>query len=313
MFLRPRLRQTLLFTRTISGKRASCLSTTTTFKSSRYFSSEKKVETPEEMVLVERHPSDPNFVNVTLNRPHIHNAFNDVVIQRLRDILVELKSDNETTPIRGVFFRGNGKSFSAGGDLDWMKQAAQASDEANRQDALKLSSFLRELNAAPFPCIALVNGAAFGGGVGLISCCDMAFSVSKAVFALSEVKLGLTPATISPYVVGRIGSSQARRYFLTAETFNATKAQEIGLVHDVVEDLDALAELETQLMKDMTNCAPRAVQSAKELIFAVQGNKVINDDLLEDTANRLSKVRGGGEAKEGIKAFLSRQKPSWMN
>jgi methylglutaconyl-CoA hydratase len=237
----------------------------------------------------------------------VHNAFNDDMIHALSATLDELHA---VESLRGVFLRGEGKSFCAGGDLQWMRKASELSAEENERDALALSRMLQKLTTLPCATVALVHGNAFGGGVGMISACDIAVGVRGATFSLSEAKLGLIPATISPYVVPRIGVNHSRRYFLTAERFNSAKAYEIGLLHELADDAAALEEWAEHLASEITNCAPSAVRAGKELITAVE-KRERDDQLLQDTARRLSVQRESPEGKEGIGAFLAKRKPEW--
>ena len=254
--------------------------------------------------------NDGMFATVTLNRPKLHNAFSDAVCERLLDIVAELRADAASGGgnLRGVFFRANGKSFCAGADLEYMKRAATYSYEQNLADAERVSELFHGLSTLPLPVVALVQGGAFGGGIGIISCCDVAIALKNTTFALSEVKLGLLPATISPFVVARIGQSAARRYFLTAETFNAVEAHRIGLVHEIVSDHDGLDEWEARLRKALRGSSPTAVAASKALVEAVAFEPV-TEALRHDTAVRLCKQRTHSEATEGLAAFLEKRKP----
>ena len=264
----------------------------------------------EEEVLLSR-TADGAFATVTLNRPKLHNAFSDRVAARLRGIMGELRDEAAglgAGKLRGVFLRANGKSFSAGGDLEYMRRAADYSYEENLADAADVSALFESIDSLPVPTVALVQGSAFGGGIGLISCCDMAVCVSSARFCLSEVKLGLLPATISPFVVARIGAGPARRYFLTAEAFSAQTAQGMGLVHEVVDDDAGLAEWEQTLMAAWRTNSPTAVTASKQLVSAVAGQP-ITPELRHDTVVRLCEQRLSKEAKEGLSAFLDKRHP----
>ncbi len=244
---------------------------------------------------------------ITLNRPELHNAFNAEVIELLSEILDDLAGADG---VRVVVLGAAGKSFSAGADLNWMKHAATFSEEENREDARALGEMLRRLNRLPKPTVALVQGPAFGGGVGLMAACDMVVAVSDAAFSLSEVKLGLIPATIAPYVVAAIGERQARRYFLTGERFDAEEARRIGLVHEVVEDGAALISAGERIIERLFTTAPGALTEAKDLIAAVAA-KPIDGHLIEDTARRIAERRTHDEAREGIAAFLEKRRPDW--
>jgi methylglutaconyl-CoA hydratase len=245
---------------------------------------------------------------VTLNRPRVHNAFNPDVIQRLNDICADLRNDADR--IRVVLIDGAGPSFSAGADLAWMRAAADYTAHDNREDAGGMAEMLRRLSTLPQVTIALVHGAAMAGGCGLVSACDIAVAAKNATFALSEVRLGIIPAVISPYVIRAIGERAAHRYFLTAERFDAPTALRLGLVHIVVDDEPALAQEAERLVQQIFGCAPGAIAAAKELIAAVAG-RPIDGHLIADTARRIAERRSSDEAKEGLAAFLEKRKPSW--
>ncbi|MFC6634248.1 enoyl-CoA hydratase/isomerase family protein [Microbulbifer taiwanensis] len=245
---------------------------------------------------------------VTLNRPEIHNAFDDELIRELGETFDRLARD---TSIRALVLASNGKSFSAGADLNWMKRMANYSEEENRRDAAALAAMLYKLDTFPAPTIARVQGAAFGGAVGLVSCCDMAVASERASFCLSEVKIGLLPATISPYVINAVGTRQARRYFVTAERFSAERAQQIGLVSEVCAE----GELDLQVQKlvnAITDNGPRAVSMAKQLAMSMS-NRVVNEELQGQTSALIAAVRVSPEGQEGLGAFLEKRAPNWMN
>ena len=243
---------------------------------------------------------------ITLTRANVHNAFNDILIAELTRSLEGLASDRR---VRAVVLAAQGRSFSAGADLKWMKRMAGYGREENLTDARALAGLMRTLNELPKPTLALVQGSAFGGGVGLVACCDIALVAQTASFSLSEVKLGLIPAVISPYVVAKIGQSAARRYFLTAERFSAEEALRIGLVHEVVPD-EQLEGRGERRIKALLEGGPEAQAAAKELVRAVAG-RPLDEALAEDTAGRIATVRAGAEAREGIAAFLAKRKPDW--
>lgn len=243
-----------------------------------------------------------------LNRPEMHNAFDDKLIAEFTDVLHEVEEDSD---VRLVLLASNGKSFSAGADLRWMQRMADYSREQNLADAEELAELMRTLNTFSKPTIALVQGAVYGGGVGLVACCDIAIATQRAAFCLSEVKLGLIPAVISPYVVAAIGSRMARRYFLTAESFDATEAHRIGLVHLIVkDDTELAAEAENQISKLLVN-SPNAMSAAKNLIADVVGRQV-DDALIAETAGRIADQRSSLEGREGLSAFLEKRRPSWV-
>lgn len=244
---------------------------------------------------------------VTLNRPKVHNAFNPDVIEKLSDIFETLHGADG---VRVVVIKGAGPSFSAGADLAWMRAAANYTAHDNREDAGGMAEMLRRLHHLPQLTIALVHGAAMAGGCGILSACDIAVATKTASFALSEVRLGIIPAVISPYVLRAMGSRAAHRYFLTAERFDAATAHALGLVHIVVEDDAALTHEGERLIQQAFTCAPGAVHAAKELIAAVEG-RPIDSHIISDTSRRIAERRASDEAKEGLSAFLEKRKPSW--
>ena len=250
---------------------------------------------------------DTGVATLTMNRPEIHNAFDDRLIEALIAELGRLEADPR---VRVLVLAASGKSFSAGADLSWMRRMADYSREENLQDALQLAELMRRLNGFRHPTIALVQGAAYGGGVGLVACCDMVIASHQASFCLSEVKLGLMPAVISPYVISAIGPRAARRYFLSAERFGAAEASRINLVHELVapEELEAKgAEFCSQLLKN----GPDAMAAAKELIAAVARGP-IDQAMIHDTAERIANTRASAEGCEGLTAFLEKRNPSWV-
>jgi len=251
---------------------------------------------------------DPRGVaRLTLARPEVHNAFNDTLIADLTESLERLGADRE---VRAVVLAGEGKSFSAGADLNWMKAMAGYDEARNLADARRLSRLLWTLDRLPKPTIARVQGAALGGGVGLVACCDIVVASRQASFTLSEAKLGLIPATIGPYVVAAIGQRACRRYFLTAERIPAEEAQRLGLVHRLVdpEGLDGAVE---DLLESLLANGPAAVAAAKDLVFAV-GARPVDDAVMEETARRIAALRASPEGREGIGAFLEKRKPGWV-
>lgn len=245
---------------------------------------------------------------ITMNRGEVHNAFNEKVIA---DLTAAFRQVGENPAVRVVLLRGVGKSFSAGADLGWMKKMAGYSHEENLADALGLAGMLRVLDECPKPTVAVVQGPAFGGGVGLVSACDIAIGVETATFALSEVRLGIIPAAISPYVIGAIGERACRRYFLTGERFSAAEAHRIGLLHEVV-GADGLETAVEKTVKNLLDSAPTAVTAAKELVRAV-ARRPLTDDVVRDTAERIARQRASAEGKEGIGAFLDKRNPSWRS
>ncbi|WP_114964334.1 enoyl-CoA hydratase/isomerase family protein [Alkalilacustris brevis] len=241
---------------------------------------------------------------LTLNRPALHNAFDDALIARLAQAFRALASD---ASVRVVVLAASGKSFSAGADLNWMRRMAGYSAEENAADARALADMLEAIATCPKPVIARVQGAAFGGGVGLVAACDIALASPRASFCLSEVRLGLIPAAISPHVAAAIGPRACRRYFLSAERFSAAEAHRLGLVHELAEDLDAATEA---LCDALLQGGPQALAQAKALIEAV-AFRPIDGALLDDTAQRIAAIRVSPEGQEGLTAFLDKRKPSW--
>ena len=247
------------------------------------------------------------IATVTLNRPEKHNAFDDVIIAELTEAFLAVEN---TPEVRAMILASNGKNFSAGGDLAWMKRMANYSYDENLRDANALATMLHTLNFMTKPTIARVQGAAFGGAVGLVSCCDMAVATERASFSLSEVKIGLLPATISPYVVAAIGQRASRRYFLTAERFNADTAQQLGLVSEVVDEA-ALDDTIVQLIAALLSNSPAGIKASKKLIFDVS-NRDIDEQLMGTTSERIAAIRVSEEGQEGLTAFLEKRSPSWI-
>ncbi len=244
---------------------------------------------------------------ITLTRPDLHNAFNDVLISELTMLLHGLESDER---VRIVALAAQGKSFSAGADLNWMKSMADYSHARNLEDSNALAELLWTLDRMSKPTVALVQGPAYGGGVGLIACCDIAIAAEEALFCLSEVRLGLIPAAISPYIVAKVGISAARRYALSGERFSAWEAHRIGLVHEVT-NASALETVARELFDSLLAGGPEAMVAAKDLLFEVEG-KVIDQELREETARRIARIRVTREGQEGVKAFLEKRRPSWV-
>ena len=243
---------------------------------------------------------------VTLNSPEKHNAFDDAIIAQLTKIFMEIAERND---IKVMILASTGKSFSAGADLAWMKRMAGYSYDDNLSDANALAHMLKALNFMPQTTIAQIQGAAFGGAVGLASCCDIVIASDKASFCLSEVKLGLIPATISPYVVNAIGQKAARRYFQTAERFFADKAQQLGLVDEVVE-IEELCSAVNNMVSTLLNNGPLAVRQAKQLALDV-AYQDIDDALINITSERIASIRVSEEGQEGLTAFFDKRDPSW--
>ena len=247
------------------------------------------------------------IATIWMNRPDLHNAFDETLIAELTAACIALDADSD---VRVVVLAGRGKSFSAGADLNWMKRAANNGLDDNLNDARALATMLRSIAEMKKPTIARVQGAALGGGMGLASACDIAIASTKAVFATSEVKFGIIPSAISPYVLRAIGARQAYRYFQSAERIDAHHARQIGLVHETVdpEHLDAKVQ---EVVSALLQGGPLAQAAAKDLIRAVS-NQPINDHVVEDTAHRIAHLRATPEAREGIAAFLDKRQPNWI-
>ncbi len=243
---------------------------------------------------------------VILNRPEVHNAFNVTMISEMTEVFTQLGHDDG---VRVVVLAGKGKSFSAGGDLNWMKQSISYTEAQNKEDATNMAKMFNTIDTCPKPVIARIHGAALGGGCGLTSCVDIAVASENALFGLTEVRLGIIPAAISPYVLQKIGLSNARRFFMTSERFDANTALDIGLVHIVTtsEKLDEVVQTEVE---KMMIGGPKAHGETKSLIRAVANHDPI--DVLEETANRIARVRVSDEAQEGMNAFFEKRKPNWI-
>ena len=242
-----------------------------------------------------------------MDRPEVFNAFNEQLIAELAAACAELDAD---PGVRVVVLAGRGKHFSAGADLNWMRRAADSTEAENLADSRKFAAMLRTLSGMSKPTIARVQGAALGGGTGLAAACDMAIAADDASFATSEVKFGIIPAVISPYVLRAIGPRHALRYFQSAERFGAVEAKAMGLVNEVVavDELDAALD---RLVQALLACGPQAQLAAKQLIAALTG-RPIDDAVAEDTATRIARQRATAEAREGFAAFFEKRPPAWM-
>jgi methylglutaconyl-CoA hydratase len=250
---------------------------------------------------------DNHIATLTLNRPEIHNAFDDVLIKELTEQLQQLDKNPQ---VRVVLLTANGKSFSAGADINWMKRMAQYSEQENVQDALVLARLMQTLNNLRKPTMALVQGAVYGGGVGLVACCDIALAAPAASFCLSEVKLGLIPAAIGPYVIAAIGERAARRYFLTAERFDAQQAHRLGLVHEIVAE-NVLVTRGKELALQLLTNSPQALVTAKKFIADI-AHKSIDEKITQFSAKTIAQLRASSEGQEGLSAFLEKRKPTWI-
>ena len=261
----------------------------------------------EAAVIVAR--EEGGVATLTLNRPRVHNAFDEAMIAELTAALEALAADGA---VRAVVLAATGKSFSAGADLGWMRRAADFTEAENLADARALARLMSTLDGLSKPTLALVHGAAYGGGVGLVACCDVVVATRAARFQLSEVKLGLVPAVISPYVIAAIGARQARRYVLTAATMSADEAARLGLVHVLCEDQDELVATRDRLLDALGLGGPEAIADAKDLIATLAG-RAIDGRVIEETAKRIAHRRTHAEAREGIAAFLEKRPPRWVD
>lgn len=252
-------------------------------------------------------PVTPCVAWVWMNKPDVHNAFDETLIAELTATLQALDTDPS---VRVVVLAGRGKSFSAGADLNWMQRQSTASPDENLADARRLAELFRTLAMLSKPTIARVHGAALGGGMGLASACDICVASDRAVFATSEVRFGIIPAAISPYVIRAIGERQAYRYFQTAERISAARAREIGLAHEVT-DTDGLDAQVQQIIDALLAGGPQAQAAATDLIRAV-ANRPVDAAVIDDTARRIATLRATPEAREGLSAFLQKRPPAWM-
>lgn len=270
-----------------------------------------------EILLTEKN----NIATISINRPKVKNAFDSNLINSL---LKTLKNINENKNIKLVILTGEGNCFSSGADLNWMQKSVNFSEQENYNDALQLAELLETLNSLKKPTIALVKGFAYGGAIGLIACCDIVICENNTKFCLSEVKIGLSPAVISPYVIAKIGENNARRYMITAETFSSSQALSIGLVtlSGNEQEIDTILQ---NIIKKILNNAPNAIATTKSLILQLSkisqlnnnkfntSNSKQNINLKEFTANIIAKLRTSQEGQEGVKAFLEKRKPDWQN
>lgn len=244
---------------------------------------------------------------ITLNRPDVRNAFNDDVIAELKNAFIEAA---QAMDVRCVVLAALGPAFCAGADLNWMRRMADYTRDENLADAGQLAAMLRAIYECPKPTIARVQGDVFAGGLGLVAACDMAVSVDTATYCLSEVKLGLIPATISPYVIRAMGARASHRYFLTAERFSAAQAHRLGLVHEVVT-VDALDAKVAELTTALVSASPNAVRACKRLVQDVAGRE-IDDALVAHTVAGIADIRASEQGKEGVQSFLQKRKPNWL-
>lgn len=248
-----------------------------------------------------------DILQVTLNRPELHNAFNEDLISELSDLGNQLSNNSD---IRIVILTGNGKSFCAGADLNWMKKTKNFTFEENKDDAINLGMMFHILDELPQAVIGRINGSAIGGGTGLVSICDISVTVQQAKFAFSEVNLGLIPAVISPFVINKINFHNAREFFLTGERFDGNKACSIGLVNYVVKNEAELDQKVKYLVNQIYSSGPSAIKEAKHLIRTIQDKNM--ESILSSTAQKIASIRVSPEAQEGISAFLEKRKPDWI-
>jgi methylglutaconyl-CoA hydratase len=251
------------------------------------------------------------IMTVALNRPDIRNAFNEVVIEELARAF---GTDAVQPQVKAIILKGNGPAFCAGGDLNWMKKSIELDYENNLRDTRTLTQMFATMNECSKPVIGLVHGAAIGGGVGLVSICDIVIASSETQFSLSEVRLGIVPACIGPFVISKIGASQARNLFVSAERFLAPRAKEIGLVHEVVATPDALAAAAERIAANILQCGPNALSVAKRLVLDLawpERRKKLSD-CYEYVSKTLAELRVSPEGQEGVRAFLEKRKPGWI-
>jgi methylglutaconyl-CoA hydratase len=250
---------------------------------------------------------EAGVATVTLNRPELRNAFNETTIAELTQAFSELGNDAE---VRVIVLAANGPAFCAGADLNWMKKMAGYTHEENRADAMQLTTMLSTIYRCPKAVVAKVQGDCYAGGMGLVAACDVIVASEAANFCLSEVRLGLIPATISPYVIKAMGENAARRYFLTAERFSAREAQRIGFIH-VLADAGTLDTVVADILKILVMNSPNAVREAKRLVQDV-ACQLLDERLIADTAKRIADIRSSEEGKEGVRSFLEKRKPGWL-
>lgn len=250
---------------------------------------------------------DGHTASVILNRPEVRNAFNELTIAEITRAFLEIGAD---ASVRAIVLAARGPAFCAGADLNWMRKMADYTHEENRADAAQLAHMLRTIYECPQPVVASVQGDCYAGGMGLAAACDIALAADNAHFCLSEVKLGLIPATISPYVIKAMGENAARRYFLTAERFTAAEALRIGFVQQVVA-ADALDATVAAIVKALVSNSPNAVRQAKRLVREV-GGRPVSSILIADTVEGIAQIRASDEGREGVSSFLEKRKPGWL-
>jgi methylglutaconyl-CoA hydratase len=252
---------------------------------------------------------DQSIGILTLNKADRHNALDDLLISEITNGLLELEANPN---VRVVVLSSSGKNFCAGADINWMKQAATSTPQENLRDARNMARLMTTLNGLSKPTIARVQGPAYGGGVGLIAACDIAVATYDAQFALTEVKLGIIPAVISPFVLAAIGERYCRRYMLSAERFSAAEAYRIGLLHEIVPGEEQLDDAIGEIVESLLKNGPQAQAECKALIQLIAGQP-IDDSTVEETTQRITRVRSSAEGKEGLTAFLEKRKPHWLD
>ncbi|KKO45295.1 gamma-carboxygeranoyl-CoA hydratase [Arsukibacterium ikkense] len=245
--------------------------------------------------------------NLVLNRPEVHNAFDDLMIAELIQVLDSLAANDQ---VKVLLLSANGKNFSAGADLNWMRSMAEKDYQQNLDDANELALLMHKLDKFPKPTVAMVQGAAFGGAVGLVACCDIAVASDTASFCLSEVKIGLIPAVISPYVMRALGERQSRRYFLTAERFSADTAKTLGLLHEVTTPSE-LTDKTNGFIDNLLQNSPAAISAAKTLLHNIYNRKISNN-VVAHTTQAIAEIRVSAEGQEGLSAFLEKRRPGWL-
>ena len=248
------------------------------------------------------------IARITLSRPEVRNAFNDAVIQELKAAFEAVGARDD---VRAVVLAAVGPAFCAGADLNWMRRMADYTRDENVADAGQLAAMLQAIYECPKPTIAAVQGDVFAGGMGLVAACDMAVSVDTATYCLSEVKLGLIPATISPYVIRAMGARASHRYFLTAERFSAQEAHRIGFVHELVSGAEALDAKVNELAQALVSASPAAVKACKRLVQDV-AERAIDDALIAATVQGIADIRASEQGREGVQSFLQKRKPAWL-
>lgn len=254
------------------------------------------------------HISPEGVATITLNRPHVHNAYDDEMLARLSDVCVELDSRKD---IRAVVLKGAGRTFCAGADLNWMQRSAALSDEDNLIDAVRIAEAFRQLHNMPWPTIAAVQGSCLGGALGLVAACDVVVATRSAWFGLTEVRHGLVPNVVSPYVIAAVGARAARYHCLTGALFDGAEAYRIGLVHEIVDDESSLRNMCDRVLSNVLAGAPGAIRASKALIARFE-DPPFDEEMRAETARGAAESRTGAEGREGVTAFLQKRPPNWV-